>query len=110
MNRLRYSVNLSYEILDPTADFLVLVQAAKTARQSVVSERLALTPPIHAAHHTDALCNRLLRIRANKGPLTIRYEAVVDIDHRLDDGASLVEVPVAELPFGILSYLAPSRY
>ncbi|MCY1215074.1 Transglutaminase-like superfamily protein [compost metagenome] len=110
MNRLRYLVNLSYKILDPTADFLLIVEAAMTGRQSVVSERLTLTPPIHAARYTDPLCNRMLRIRASQGPLAIRYEAVVDIDHRLDDGASLNEVPVAELPFDVLSYLAPSRY
>lgn len=110
MNRLRYSVNLSYEILDPTGDFLLIVEAAKTARQSVVSEHLALTPPVEASRYTDPLCNRLLRIRANKGPLTVRYEAVVDIDHRLADGMSIKEIPVTELPFDVLSYLAPSRY
>uniref|UniRef100_UPI003F491E0B hypothetical protein n=1 Tax=Cupriavidus taiwanensis TaxID=164546 RepID=UPI003F491E0B len=103
-------MNLSYEIVDPTGDFLLIVEAAKTARQSIVSEHLALTPPVHAAGHRDPLCNRLLRIRENNGPQTIRYEARVDIHHRLDDGMSPTEVSVAELPFDVLSYLAPSRY
>lgn len=110
MNRLRYSVNLSYEIVDSTADFLLIIEAAKTARQSVGFERLVLTPPVPVSHYTDPLSNRLLRLRANRGPLAIRYEAVVDIDHRLVDGMSLTEIPVAELPFDVLSYLAPSRY
>ncbi|KWR90606.1 transglutaminase-like domain-containing protein [Cupriavidus sp. IDO] len=111
MNRLRYLVNLSYEIFDPTADFLFILEAARTERQAVVSEQLTLTPPILAARYTDpVLHNRMLRIRANKGRLAIRYEAVVDIDHRFDDGNQLSEVPVAELPFEILPYLAPSRY
>ncbi len=56
------------------------------------------------------LCNRLLRMRAPKGRLSIRYEAVVDIDHRLGDSNQLSEVPVAELPFDVWHYLAPSRY
>lgn len=49
-------------------------------------------------------------MRAPKGHLAIRYEAVVDIDHRLDDCDQLSEVPVAELPFAVWHYLAPSRY
>lgn len=110
MNRLRYSVNLSYEILDATADFLLIIEAAKTTRQCVLSECLALTPAVAVTRYTDPLCNRMLRMRAERGALTVRYEAVVDINHRLTDGLSLTEVPVPELPFDVLSYLAPSRY
>lgn len=111
MNRLRYSVSLSYEVMDPMADFLLNIEAARTSRQFVVAERLTFSPSIQATHYTDpVLCNRLLRMRAPKGCLAIRYEAVVDIDHRLDDSDQLSEVPVAELPFEVLNYLAPSRY
>lgn len=111
MNRIRYMVNLSYEILDPTADFFLSIEAARTRRQSIVSEHLSITPETAAARYTDpVLCNRMLRIRANKGHLAVRYETVVEIDHRLDDGESLLQVPVAELPFEVLSFLAPSRY
>jgi transglutaminase-like putative cysteine protease len=111
MNRIRYLVNLSYEILDPTADFVLRIEAARTGRQSIVSEHLAITPEMSATRYTDPiLCNRILRIRANKGPLTIRYETVVDIDHRLEDGESILQVPVAELPFEVLPFLTPSRY
>jgi len=111
MNRIRYLVNLSYEILDPTADFLLRIEAARTGRQSIVSEHLAITPEVPATRYTDpVLCNRMLRIRANKGHLAIRYECVVDIDHRLDDGESIGQVPVAELPFEVLPFLTPSRY
>lgn len=111
MNRIRYLVNLSYEILDPTADFLLRIEAARTGRQSIVSEHLAITPETPATRYTDpVLHNRLLRIRANKGHLAIRYETVVEIDHRLDDGESIRQVPVAELPFEVLPFLTPSRY
>lgn len=111
MIRLRYLVNLSYEILDPSADFLFLIQAARTARQSVVSEELTLTPAVPVAEYTfPDSCNRMLRVHSKKGRLAIRYEAVVEIAHRLDEGESLREVPVAQLPFEVLPYLAPSRY
>ncbi|MGT2490138.1 transglutaminase-like domain-containing protein [Cupriavidus basilensis] len=111
MNRLRYSVDLSYEVLDAEADFLFNIEAARTARQTVVSERLTLPPVLRMDHYNDPLlCNRLIRLRAPKGHLAIHYEAVVDIDHRLDEPSTLSEVPVAQLPFEVLPYLAPSRY
>ncbi|WP_432257884.1 transglutaminase-like domain-containing protein [Cupriavidus sp. TMH.W2] len=111
MNRLRYAVSLSYEVMDPMADFLLNIEAACTARQTVVSERLTLPPGLEADRCTDpVLANRLLRLRASQGRLAIRYEAVVDIDHHLEDGYKLLETPVAELPFDVLPYLAPSRY
>ena len=33
MNRLRYAVSLSYEVMDPMADFLLNIEAARTPRQ-----------------------------------------------------------------------------
>lgn len=111
MNRLQYSVNLSYKVMDPTADFLLNIEAARTTRQTVISERLTHPPVVQISQFTDpVLCNRLLRIRAPRGHLTIHYEAVVDIDHRLDEPEQLQEVPIAQLPFEVLPYLAPSRY
>lgn len=111
MNRLRYAVSLSYKVLDPMADFLLNIEAASTPRQSIVSEHLTIPPELEAARYTDpVLANRLLRLRAPQGHLAIRYEAIVDIDHYLEDGAKLSEVPVTDLPFDVLAYLAPSRY
>ncbi|MGO4306751.1 transglutaminase-like domain-containing protein [Cupriavidus sp. RAF12] len=111
MNRLRYALRLSYDIEDATADFILNIEAARTSRQHVVNEQLTLPPSVAVTRYTDAtLCNRLLRIRAPKGSLSLSYEAVVDIDHRLDDGAFLSEIPVAEIPFDVLPYLVPSRY
>ncbi|MGO4307076.1 transglutaminase-like domain-containing protein [Cupriavidus sp. RAF12] len=111
MNRLRYALRLSYDIKDATADFILNIEAARTSRQHVVNEQLTLPPSIDVTRYTDAtLCNRLLRIRAPEGSLSLSYEAVVDIDHRLDDGAFLSEIPVAQIPFDVLPYLAPSRY
>lgn len=111
MNRLRYSLRLSYEIQDASADFILNIEAARTSRQHVVDEQLMMSPSVVATGYTDTtLCNRLLRIRAPKGSLSLSYEAVVDIEHRLDDATSLSQMPVADLPFDVLPYLAPSRY
>lgn len=49
MNRLRYSVSLSYEVMDPMADFLLNIEAARTSRQVVVAEQLTF-PPVNSDH------------------------------------------------------------
>lgn len=111
MNRLRYRVFLSYDVLDETADFILNIEAARTARQHVVSETLEVSPTLAVQRYTDpGMANRLLRMRANRGLVSVHYEAVVDVDPSLDDPLALREVPVAELPFEVLPYLAPSRY
>ncbi|WP_238487007.1 transglutaminase-like domain-containing protein [Cupriavidus pauculus] len=111
MIRLRYSVSLAYEVIDPQVDFLLNIEAAKTSRQFVVGEKLVLPPSARVDRFTDpVLCNRMLRMQLPKGEIAIQYEAVVDIDHRLDDSERLSEAPVAELPFDVWPYLAPSRY
>lgn len=111
MNRLRYSVNLSYEVMDQTADFLFNIEAANTARQTIVSEQLTLPIVEGISRYADPLlCNRMLRLRVPQGRLAIRYEATVDVNHRFDVPDQLTEVPISQLPFEVLPYLAPSRY
>lgn len=111
MNRLQYTVQLSYNVKDAWADFILNIEAANTARQSVVFERMQVPPSVIASRYTDpVLCNRLLRLRVPRGPFTVSYEAVVNIDHALDETESLAEIPVAELPFEVLRYITPSRY
>lgn len=55
MNRLRYSVSLSYEVMDPMVDFLLNIEATRISRQLVVAERLIFPPSIQATHYS-VLC------------------------------------------------------
>jgi transglutaminase-like putative cysteine protease len=111
MIRLSYSVDLAYQIYDSTADFIFNFEVARTHRQTIVAERFTITPDIVVERYTDdKLANRVMRVRAPNGPLSIHYEATVDIDHRLGQPDALTEVPIAQLPFDVLPYLAPSRY
>ncbi|UZF25842.1 hypothetical protein [Ralstonia pseudosolanacearum] len=83
MVRMRYAVSLTYEVHDPTADFIFNFHAAQTARQTVVTESLQLTPALPVEPHTEpTLLNRRLRVRAPKGHFSVSYAATVDIDHR----------------------------
>lgn len=111
MIRLNYAVALTYQVAAPGADFIFNVQAAYAPQQLVVSEQLSLGPPLLPQTWLDPVSrNRLLRLQAPPGVLTLHYEATVEIQHHQVAPGSLRELPIAELPGHVLPYLYPSRY
>ncbi|MEC5384696.1 transglutaminase family protein [Uliginosibacterium sp. H3] len=115
MVRLRFSVQLGYEITEWPCDFIFNIQAARTRCQTIVDEHLVINQPgvaqLPTAMHTDvAHGNRFIRLRANAGPLTVRYDATVDILHHAVAPEKLQEMPIPQLPPEVLPYLYPSRY
>lgn len=112
MIRLELSVELAYEVEDDAgADLILNVQAAQTACQSVGHERLLLSQSVTPAQATDpTTASRFLRVHADPGPFTLRYEALVDIRHDLTEPDGLEEVPIRDLPLAVLPYVYPSRY
>ena len=108
--RLRYSVELHYELAGP-AEFLLIVHAAQTARQTVVEEFFDLTPFQPTTLECDpGSGNRIAAFGASSGALATRYAALVDLEHEFVDPADIAaENPVA-LPAATLRYLYPSRY
>jgi len=108
--RLRYNVELLYEVLAPT-DFIFNVHAQNTAQQKVLSESVALTPDVpFVVEREPAAGNRLLRTRGEPGPFKVRYQAHVEVAHYLADPHSVVAGPISALPASVLRYLWPSRY
>ena len=111
MIRLKFSINLTYEIADCASDFIFNFHAAQTSCQSVVAEALQLSQPVVPVVYTDPhIGTRYMRIHAWPGPLAVHYEATVDIDHHRASPAGLAEVPIAQLPPAVLPYIYPSRY
>jgi transglutaminase-like putative cysteine protease len=111
MIRLRFAIDLSYEVIGQPADFIFNIHAAPTSQQAIRSETLSITPPLTSRIDYDPLFrNRLLRLRAAPGPLKISYQAEVDIRHHVAEPASIGEMPIAELPTEVLPFLYPSRY
>lgn len=109
--RLRYEVELSYQVREADADFIFNIQAARTAQQLVVEESLGVSQPVPLQEFTDpASAGRFLRLRAAPGPLTVAYAATVELTHRIDDPATIPETWIANLPGYVLPYLYPSRY
>jgi transglutaminase-like putative cysteine protease len=111
MVRLKFDIELKYEIAERASDFIFNIHAAHTACQTVVSESLRLSPSVPHAVYADAeLGNRCLRLQAQPGGLTVTYEATVDITHYMASPVRLEEVSIAGLPAEVFPYLYPSRY
>lgn len=111
MVRLKFSIALNYAIAAPGCDFVFSIHAAQTPHQTVVSETLAISQPVPSSIYTDPVTHsRLLRLYAPAGPLTVHYDATVDLAHFTAPPESVLEVPVANLPGAVLPYLYPSRY
>ncbi|MBK7684662.1 MAG: transglutaminase family protein [Rhodocyclaceae bacterium] len=111
MFRLKFSIELNYEIDQPGCDFIFSIYAAQTPYQSVVSESLSISQSLPSSTYTDPMTHtRFLRLTAFAGPLSVRYAAVVDLDHYTAQPAELSEVAVANLPGAVLPYIYPSRY
>ena len=111
MIRLKLSIDLWYEIANQASDFIFNIHAAHTGHQTVVTESLEINPPLTAVvYPAPTSGTRFMRLRADPGPLFIRYAATIDIDHHAESPASVDEVPIAKLPPAVLPYIYPSRY
>jgi transglutaminase-like putative cysteine protease len=111
MIRLKFDIELGYEITDYASDFIFNIHAAQTRHQTVITEQLNLSQPVTPVIYTDLTYGtRYMRLKASPGPLTVRYSATVDISHYVDSPENLVEVPISQLPSEVLPYIYPSRY
>lgn len=111
MVRLKFFIELKYEITGQTSDFIFNIHAAQTPCQSLVAENLQINLPVPVALFTDsAHGNRYARLRAEPGLLSVRYDATVDVAHHIASPDSVREVPIAQLPAETLAYIYPSRY
>lgn len=111
MVRLKFSIELNYEIDPPGCDFIFSIHAAQTQHQIVVGESLGISQNLQSNLYTDPCTStRYLRFKAFAGPLTVRYDATVDLKHHTAAPEQIGEVAVANLPGSVLPYIYPSRY
>lgn len=111
MVRLKISIELAYQVLNPHCDFLFNIHPAITRNQRIVSESVSISQmlPHHLFTQSDD-GTRLMKVRGYEGALTVRYEGLVDIRHTVSQPESLAEVSVADLPVDLYPYIYPSRY
>lgn len=70
-------------VLDGPCDFIFSVHATLGMGQTVLSESIVIDPPLSHRVNTDPQSgNRLMRLHAEAGPLSVRYRATVE--RRLD--------------------------
>lgn len=111
MVRLKFSIELAYQVADAGCDFVFNIHAAQTRQQVVVYETLGISQVLQPDIHTDAVShNRYLRFHTVPGPLTVNYAATVDVHHFRESPDNLSEIGVLQLPGQVLPYLYPSRY
>lgn len=100
---------LSYEVNGP-ADFVFQIHAYNGMDQHVLSESLEVSPDVPHRVYTDpGIGHRFLRLQADKGTLSLRYQARVQRIVQPMDPLS-PELPIAELPDELLHNLHPTRY
>ena len=108
--RLRYNVELRYELAGP-AEFLLNVHAAQTARQVVVEEFFQVTPFQTTAVDVDPVAgNRIAAFSAVSGTIVVGYAALIDLSHRVVDPQDIVAESPSNLPAITHRFLYPSRY
>jgi transglutaminase-like putative cysteine protease len=111
MIRFDLHVQLKYEVSAPGADFIFNIHPAFTPCQTVSTERLVVSQDVPWEIQTDTRTgNRHLRLQARPGALDVSLNATVELIHRRDRPADLMEVPVHLLPLDVLQYIYPSRY
>ena len=110
MIRFDLTIELDYTVVQP-ADFVFNIHPVDTQQQRVTWEALKLSPDLEYRLETDSLYgNRHLRLCAPVGPLHLKYDAIVDVEHFFEVPGNIPEVPIRELPADILQFVYPSRY
>ncbi|WGF87572.1 transglutaminase-like domain-containing protein [Marinivivus vitaminiproducens] len=109
---MRFSLGcrLAYQVAAPTP-FLFNVEAAGFGQQRILSERLTIAgDPPYETYTQPETSNRLVRLIAQPGALTLSYDAEVELDAYVAEPASVDAIPAEQLPFAVLPHLNPSRF
>lgn len=110
MSAVHVRSRLCYQVDEPTS-FVFCTTAATTPHQRVRREELVLQPELDFDFASVGLGdNRVVRVRADEGPLLFAYDADVVVDPKVRDEHALDEHEHDELPSAVLPYLNPSRY
>ena len=108
--RIEVASDLAYQVNAPTS-FLFQIAVADNEHQTIESESLTVEPemPIESCR-AGPLGNRLHRLSAEGGPVTVRYRATITLDQKSTPKGNLNERSHSQLPAEVLGYLNPSRY
>ena len=110
MTRIRVHSELRYDV--QTASGLAFaVLAAENRRQHVDDQHFTITPKATFDRmRFDPSGHELVRVSVEPGPLTVTYDATVDVRPHIPPDVPRAETPFVELPGAVLAFLHPSRY
>ncbi len=110
MTIINVGCQLNYNVRSP-AVFLLNLSVCRNTHQTVSLEALEVSP-FQTAEECDVgpLGNRIVRINAPVGELTISYRATVELRSDVVDSTNVCETSYEQLSADVISYLNPSRY
>ena len=110
MTRIRVHSELLYDV-QAVSGLAFAVMAATNRRQRVDDERFIVTPTTEVDRiRFDPSGHELVRMSVQPGPLTVTYDATVDVRPHIPPDPPRWEAPFVELPGEVLGFLLPSRY
>jgi transglutaminase-like putative cysteine protease len=108
---MRYSIDaqLTYQF-SHSCEVLLLLEAARSPDQSILSESLTLSPPCEIARLDDSITGERRAVFTGQGQVDIAYTAQVELLVRDCQLQGVPRTPLRELPSEALRYLRPSHY
>jgi transglutaminase-like putative cysteine protease len=110
MSRISTHFELRYTVHAPCA-FCFIVLPTRGARQEVVEEEFTVEPeqPFRR-ESTGPGSHELVRVLADPGQLSLRYNAIVAVNAYVPETAPTTEVSFADVPIEVVPFLQPSRF
>lgn len=110
MNVIHVGCHLKYAVRYPSI-LLLNLSVALNEHQKTLNESIEIRP-YQAVEEcaVGPLGNRMLRLNAPNGELTIQYQATVSLLSDVFDSNNINETAYEKLPAEVLTYLNPSRY
>ena len=110
MTRIRVHCELRYDVQVPSG-FVFAMFAAENRRQHVDDQHFRISPETPGDRiKFDPSGHDLVRASVEPGPITVTYDATVDVRPHIPADVPRRELSFVELPGEVLGYLHPSRY
>jgi transglutaminase-like putative cysteine protease len=110
VRRVRIGCEFEYQS-DSPVPMVMLVRARPNELPRVMYESRWTNPEVPIREYVDSFGNYCWRFTAPGGPITVRYDALVDVEATPDPTLpDLPLVPVQDLPDDTLLFTLPSRY
>ncbi len=108
--RVSVGCDIQFDVIEDTT-LILNIEAQHRESQEVLAERFAISSGVASdTHVVPETGNRYRRLRLNVGQHLISYSAEVETRPHVTDPVSVAEVPIADLPFEVITHLSPSRY